>query len=740
MKIYPFFLAAAALSASAQTPQIDNIISQLTLDEKINIVVGANRLFELPPDAAPGMPARPAPDWEAIGKIQSQKVKPGVVTAFTEGRVPGAAGELIPVERLGLTTMILADGPAGVRIDPVDGHYATAFPTGSLLSASFDTDMVESMTKAMGNEVKEYGVDVLLAPAINIMRSPLCGRNFEYYSEDPLLAGKIAAAYIRGIQSNGVGTSLKHFAVNNQETMRNGVNANVSDRALREIYLRPFEIAVKEAQPWTIMSSYNKINGVLASENRWLLTDILRNEWGYDGFVMTDWWAEQDGARQIKAGNDMLMPGSVHQADEIRDAIASKRLDERFLDSCVARILNVLFKSPTYNRYEYSNAPDLEGHAAVARKAATEGMVLMQNDDRTLPLKPKSKIALFGTSSYDILVGGTGSGNVNRKYKVSLDEGLRNAGFKLDKNISEKYTSHVAEHKAKTEENFWTVPVVPELAISEAEAEKCARANDAAILTIGRMAGEGGDRHTTAGDWYLSDMEKANLDAISKAFRAAGKPVVVVLNMGNIIDMKWDTQADAILHAWLPGQEGGNAIADVLSGKVNPSGRLPMTVAYNYTDYPSSANFPSSDGVDGSVDYDEDIFVGYRGFEASATAPAYPFGFGLSYTDFTYSNLNAARSGDSITLSVDVANSGKKAGKDAILAFASAPESDVAMPVRELRAFAKTALLKPGASQTVKMEIPVSDLRYFDEFEQTWKLPEGTWTISVGDLSTQIYL
>ena len=298
----------------------------------------------------------------------------------------------------------------------------------------------------------------------------------------------------------------------------------------------------------------------------------------------------------------------------------------------------------------------------------------------------------------------------------------------------------MAEHKAKTEENFWTVPVVPELAISEAEAAKCARANDAAILTIGRMAGEGGDRHTTAGDWYLSDTEKANLDAISKAFRAAGKPVVVVLNMGNIIDMKWDTQADAILHAWLPGQEGGNAIADVLSGKANPSGRLPMTVAYNYTDYPSSANFPSSDGVDGSVDYDEDIFVGYRGFEASATAPAYPFGFGLSYTDFTYSNLNATRNGDSITLSVDVANSGKKAGKDAILAFASAPESDVAMPVRELRAFAKTAMLKPGASQTVKMEIPVSDLRYFDEFEQTWKLPEGTWTIAVGDLSTQINL
>lgn len=730
-----------AFAATAQNLDVENIISQLTLDEKINIVVGANRMYECPPDAAPGMPKRPVPNWEEVGKLLAEKVKPGVVTAFSEGRVPGAAGELIPVERLGLTTMILADGPAGVRIDAVDGHYATAFPTGSVLASTFDTDLVENMAKAMGDEVKEYGVDILLAPAVNIHRNPLCGRNFEYYSEDPLLAGKIAAAYIRGIQSNGVGTSLKHFAVNNQETMRNGVNASVSERALREIYLKPFEIAVTEAKPWTLMSSYNKINGVLASENAWLLTDVLRGEWGFDGFVMTDWWAEENGERQIKAGNDMLMPGTVHQADEIRNAIVSGRLDERYLDLSVARILNVLAKSPTFNRYEYSNAPDLKAHAGVARNVASEGMVLMKNDEDVLPLKKKSKIALFGSMSYDILVGGSGSGNVNRKYKVSLDEGLANAGFRLDKAISEKYTDHVCQHKEKTQENFWTVPVVPELEISEEEAARSARDNDLCILTIGRMAGEGGDRKTEPGDWYLSDTEKSNLDKLSAAFRGVGKPVVVVLNMGNIIDMNWDDNVNAILHSWLPGQEGGNAIADVLSGKVNPSGRLPMTIAKNYSDYRSSRDFPMSNGVEGSVNYDEDIFVGYRGFEADSIVPAYAFGHVLSYTDFEYTDLVADVEDDMLKVSVKVKNCGSVPGKEAVLLFVSSPGvPEVVMPVRELRGFAKTRLLSPGETQLVAMDIPLNTLRYFDEFEHQWKLPSGSWRMSVADkTATFIY-
>lgn len=730
----------SAVSVGAQNIDINDILSRLTLDEKINIVVGSNRLYECPPDAAPGMPQRPIPDWNEIGKILAQKVKPGMVTAFTEGRVPGAAGELIPVERLGLTTMILADGPAGVRIDPVDGHYATAFPTGAVLASSFDTDLVESMAGAMGNEAKEYGVDILLAPAVNIHRNPLCGRNFEYYSEDPLLAGKIAAAYIKGIQSNGVGTSLKHFAVNNQETMRNGVNSNVSERALREIYLKPFEIAVTEAQPWTIMSSYNKVNGVLASENKWLLTDVLRGEWGFDGFVMTDWWAEENGERQIKAGNDMLMPGTVHQADEIRDAIESGRLDERFLDLSVARILKVLAKSPTFNRYEYSNSPDLASHAQTARDVATDGMVLMKNENNVLPLKKKAKVALFGTMSYDILVGGSGSGNVNRKYKVSLDEGLSNAGFRLDKPTANRYTAHVAAEKEKSQENFWTVPVVPELEISEAEAARSAKENDLCILTIGRMAGEGGDRKTEPGDWDLSDIEKANMETLSKAFRAAGKPIVVVLNMGNIMDMNWDNAADAILHAWLPGQEGGNAIADVLSGKVNPSGRLPMTIARDYTDYRSSRDFPMSNGVAGSVNYNEDIFVGYRGFDTDLITPAYPFGHGLSYTDFDYSDLQAYVDGDVVKVTVKVTNVGKKAGKDAVLLYASAPEAPVAMPVRELRGFAKTGLLAPRASEIITIEIPVQSLKYFDEFEHQWKLPKGTWLFQIDEQKETIII
>lgn len=728
-----------AVTVCAQSLNVDSIIPLLTLDEKINIVVGANRLIETPPDAAPGMPARTT-DWDEVNKLRAEKIAPGVITAFSEGRVPGVAGEMIPVERLGITTMLLADGPAGLRIDPANDHYATAFPTGAVLASSFDTNLVEKVTEAMGNEVKEYGVDILLAPAVNIHRNPLCGRNFEYYSEDPLLAGKIASAYIRGIQSNGVGTSLKHFAVNSQETMRNGVNANVSERALREIYLRPFEIAVTEAHPWTIMSSYNKVNGIMASEHRWLLSDVLRDEWGFDGFVMTDWWAEQNGERQIKAGNDMLMPGTDRQAKEIRDAIEAGRLDERFLDLSVARILKVLAKSPTYNRYEYSDSPDLAAHAQIARDAATEGMVLLKNDNSALPLKKKAKVALFGSMSYDILVGGSGSGNVNRKYKVSLDEGLANAGFRLDRKISDKYAAHVASEKAKFPENFWTVPVVPETDITEAEAKRAAKDNDFGIYTIGRMAGEGGDRRTEPGDWYLSDLEKSNIETLSKAFRDAKKPFIVVLNMGNIMDMNWDGAADAILHAWLPGQEAGNAIADVLSGKVNPSGRLPMTIAKDYSDYPSSKDFPMSNNTPGTLDYNEDIFVGYRGFDANGITPAYPFGYGLSYTTFGYSDMKVDNNDGVANITVTVTNTGKKPGKEAVLLFASAPETNVAMPKRELRGFAKTSLLQPGASETVTIEVPVDALRYFDEFDREWKLPAGQWQFTIADQTAGLTL
>ena len=742
-------IGSALLSAAvafAQAPQlnknnIDEVVKAMTLEEKITLVVGANRFVgdENGPGPAPGMPERRSVDMTGL----VEKPKSDGDTAFSSGRVKGAAGDVVPVERLGITTMVLADGPAGLRIDATrpgdeNTYYCTAFPIGSLLSASWDPELTQRVTTAMGSEVLEYGADVLLAPAMNIHRNPLCGRNFEYYSEDPLLAGKIAAAYVKGVQSNGVGTSVKHFAANSQETLRNGQNASVSERALREIYLKGFEIVVKEAQPWTIMSSYNKINGVLASENRWLITDVLRGEWGFKGFVMTDWWAEENGARQIAAGNDMLMPGTPHQYEDILAAVKSGRLDIRFLDDCVRRILQVMVASPTFNRYEYSNKPDLAAHAALTREAASQGMVLLKNEN-ALPLAKKRKVALFGVPSYDTMVGGSGSGYVNRAYKVTVDEGLEAAGFKLDKEIAASYREYVKAEKAKQPaEYFWIIPTVEETVIGPAQAAAAAKRNDVCIYSIGRMAGEGGDRTLTPGDWYLSKTEEANLDVLCEAFHKAGKKVIVLLNMGNIVDMSWSSKPDAILHTWMDGQEAGNSVADVLSGKVSPSGKLPMTIAKHYEDYSSAKDFPMSNGNPGDVNYDEDIFVGYRHFDRCPETILYPFGFGLSYTSFEYSGLKAEKSGDELKISVKVTNTGARNGREVVQIYVGAPEGNAVKPVKELRAFGKTTELKPKESEVLTMTVKLSDLRRFDAYEREWKLDKGEYVVSAAASSQDI--
>ena len=656
----------ASVTAAVAQPKLtaDNVrevIKAMTLEEKASLVVGTQRGDVYPPPPAPGMPVRPTDDPENKA-----------VTAFSEGRVRGAAGDVPAIPRLGIPPVVLADGPAGLRIDPKrpdDGrtYYCTAFPTSSLLAATWDAPLVERMTQAMGEEARDYGVDILLAPGMNIMRDPRCGRNYEYFSEDPLLAGKMAAAYIRGVQSQGVGVSLKHFAVNNQETYRNGIDVRVSQQALREIYLRGFEIAVKEGRPWTIMSSYNKINGILASENRWLLKDVLRNEWGFDGFVMTDWWAEENGARQIGAGNDMLMPGTQRQLREIIDGVRAGIIQESDLDWCVENILRVLVRTHSFNNYQYSNQPDLKAHAAVAREVAADGMVLLQNNG-ALPLKKGKRVALIGVDSYDALVGGSGSGHVNRKYEVSIYDGLKNAGFIIDEESSKRYRDYVEAEKAQqNREFFWVVPTIAELAVSQEQAEQLARRNDVCIITIGRMAGEGDDRRLEKGDYYLSDLEQQNLEKLCTAFHAYKKPVVVLLSMGSFVEMSsWRNLPDAIMHTWLPGQEEGNAAADVLTGKVTPSGKLPFTIAARYEDYPSAGDFPLSNGNPAEVEYREGVSVGYRHFDHARITPDYSFGYGLSYTDFSYGKPCYAIHGDSITVKVAVKNVGCCAGKEVV--------------------------------------------------------------------------
>lgn len=753
-----FVLAMLTSSCSNKAPQlgidpIDEVIAAMTLEEKANFVVGTERLKVTPPDRAPDMPVREPFSDELKAQLAAcgdtaKAMEMILATSLVKGRVAGSAGQHYALSRLGIEPIVYADGPAGLRIDPKregdEGeYYCTAFPVGATLAASWDTALVRSVTTAMGEEVLEYGADVLLAPAINIHRSPLCGRNFEYYSEDPVLAGKIASSYIQGIQSNGVGVSLKHFAVNSQETCRNGVDARLSERALREIYLKGFEIAVKESQPWTIMSSYNKVNGTLASENRHLLTEILRDDWGFQGFVMTDWWAEENGARQIAAGNDLQMPGTQRQLDDIIRGVKDGTLAEADLDLAVRRIMQVMLKTPTYRHYKYSNQPDLVAHAAVTRQAATDGMVLLKNDKvkgrnekLALPFGPGVKtVALFGSASYDLLVGGSGSGNVNRKYKVSLDEGLKNAGLQLETELAEIYRQHTdAALAAVAKENFWTIPVAPEMLLTKVQVKKAISLSDVAVITVSRMAGEGGDRKVMRGDYLLSDIEEANLRLVCQEAHAARKEVVLVLNMGNIIDLTAVSMLpDAILHAWMGGQEMGNSIADVLTGKVNPSGKLPMTWALRYEDYSSANNFPESDGNAAYASYVEDVMVGYRHFETAGIKVLYPFGYGLSYTTFEYADVKVERDMQKLTVTVNVKNSGSVAGREVVQLYAGKPEvTGLQMPAKELVAFAKTRLLQPGESQTLTLCLQDSDLATWNEASCQWQTTPGEYKLMVG--------
>ena len=742
MKRSIFILAAAGLLfCSCGTPQlgkasIDKVLKAMTLEEKAHFVIGT------------GM---------------SGNTGGGATVGATDLLLPGAAGTTYPIPRLGIPAIVLADGPAGLRIQPTregddNTYYCTHFPIGTLLASTWNQELVESVGTAMGEEVHEYGADVYLAPAINIHRHPLNGRNFEYYSEDPVVAGKIGAAYVRGVQKNDVGTSVKHFAFNNQETNRTANNAVISPRAQREIYLKGFEIVVKESDPWTIMSSYNKINGTYTSQSRELITDILRGDWGFKGLVMTDWYGGDDGAAQIAAGNDMLQPGTDLQYEQIMAAIADGTLTEAELDVCVRRCLELVLKSPKMKGYEFSNKPDLEAHAIVTRESALEGMVLLENNG-VLPLKDVRNVAVYGCTSYAFIAGGTGSGDVNRAYTVSLLDGLKNAGFNVDDSKKDFFEKHIADEKAAAlagNDNalaaFFPTPRPSEIIPSAAELKASAKANDVAIITFGRNSGEFFDR--SSADFSLNAGERQLLSAVTAAFHAAGKKVVVVLNVGGVIETaSWKNIPDAILLAWQAGQEGGNSVTDILTGKESPSGKLPMTFPVNLMDAGSSANFPiDADagvyflekrpdlGVK-DVDetrYEEGIYVGYRWFDKMGIPVSYPFGYGLSYTSFDYSDANISLEGDDVKVSVKVTNSGAVAGKEAVQVYASAPAGSLDKPVKELKAFAKTGKLAPGESQTVQLSFPASEMASYDESKSDWVLDPGTYTILVGASSADI--
>ena len=734
--------AAAVLSCAPKgDPQLgkdslDKVVAAMTLEEKAHLVIGT-------------------------GMAGSSGEAP--VVGETRNLVPGAAGTTYPIPRLGIPAIVLADGPAGLRINPLregdaNTYYCTHFPIGTLLASTWNTELVEQVGQAIGNEVLEYGTDVLLAPALNIHRNPLCGRNFEYYSEDPVVSGKTAAAYVRGVQSNGVGTSIKHYALNNQETNRMKNDVRVSPRAVREIYLKGFEIAVKESQPWTVMSSYNFVNGVYTSESKDLQTTMLRDEWGFKGMVMTDWFGGADAAAQMWAGNDMLQPGRPGQFEDIVEGVRSGRLSEADLDRNVRRVLELIVKSPRFKGYEFSNKPDLKAHAAVTRQSAVEGMVLLENNG-VLPLASEiSRVALFGTTSYDFIAGGTGSGNVNRAYTVSLLEGLRNAGYAIDAELEKTYTKYIKEETERLNPKsddpmamFMPKIRAGEFVPSARLLDKMVRANDIAIITLGRNSGEFLDRKVA--DFTLTEQESGMIEAVCAAFHKAGKKVVVILNVGGVIETaSWKNLPDAVLLAWQAGQEGGNSVADVLKGVANPSGKLTMTFPVRYEDHASSRNFPidMAFGMFGKdkdaepqrnvdyTEYEEGIYVGYRWFDKQGLEVSYPFGYGLSYTRFEWSEASVKSSRGETAVSVKVTNTGKIPGKDVVELYVAAPQGELDKPVKELKAYAKTRELQPGESQLVTLKVKNSELASYDESASAWVTDAGHYDFMLGSSSRDI--
>ena len=723
---------------------VEEIIKAMTLEEKATLLVGAG--------------------WGSMSA--------GSMTASSTVLVSGAAGTTRPIERLGIPATVLADGPAGLRINPTrpndpNTYYCTGFPVGTVLASTWDTALVERVTTAMGEEVLEYGADVLLAPGMNLHRNPLCGRNFEYFSEDPLLTGKIAAAYVKGIQSNGVGVSVKHYAANDQETNRMENDSRVNVRTLRELYLKGFEIAVREAQPWTVMSSYNKLNGEYTQQSHGLLTSVLRDEWGFDGIVMTDWGNKAGTVKAVKAGNDLMEPGSDQEIQRIVEGVKSGEISQEELDRNVRNMLNYIVKTPRFKGYKYSNKPNMAAHAEVARAAATEGMILLKNNDNTLPMSGVKSVALYGTGSYDFIAGGTGSGNVNKPYIRDVAEGFAANGIEVNANIKGWYEEYIDYTKATMAYQsgrggsgiLLGDPVIPELEVSRSFMERMVGQTDMAVFTLSRNAGEGGDRKAENGDWYLTALERQMIQDLADVYHAAGKKFVVVLNIGGTIETaSWKHIPDAILLAWTPGQEGGLAVADVLTGAANPSGKLPMTFPLNYLDIPSSANFPYATAANTQsgygnyggqqqralrkntdyTEYAEGIYVGYRYFQSANKEVSYPFGFGLSYTTFEYSKPAVKANANGFTATITVKNTGKVAGKEAVQVYVAAPAGGLEKPAFELRGFAKTNLLQPGESQTLTINVDNYTLASYNEATTSWEAAAGAYKVMFGASATDI--
>ncbi|MFF5297599.1 glycoside hydrolase family 3 C-terminal domain-containing protein [Paractinoplanes globisporus] len=597
----------------------------------------------------------------------------------------------------------LTDGPHGVRLqvphadDLLAGQPATCFPPAVASGSTWDPELLRRMGEALGDECRSMGVQVLLGPGINLKRTPLGGRNFEYFSEDPLVAGVLAAAWVQGLQSRGVGASLKHFAVNSQETDRMRISADVDERSLRELYLRAFQRVVTTARPWTVMCAYNRINGVYASQNRWLLTEVLRDEWDYEGLVVSDWGAVVDRVEAVRAGLDLTMPGPDPAGDQsLVDAVQDGSLPADLLARSAERVRALVTRTTAAAR---TDGYDAEAHHALAREIAARGIVLLKNEGDLLPLNAEQTVAVIGETARTPRYQGGGSSQIT---PTRLDDALTAISAAAPGNV--RFTA------------------------DPAEAGELARTSDVAIVFAAT------DQETEGSDRDSLDLPAAQLDLIARVAAANPRTVVVLSNGAVVRTSPWDGQVAALLEGWLLGQAGGSATADVLFGRVNPSGRLTETIPLKLADHPSYLDFP---GEAGHVRYGEGIHVGYRGFDAREQEVAYPFGFGLSYTTFAYAPATATVTDAGIDVRLQVTNTGARDGREVVQAYVSLPGSRVRRAPRELKAFAG-AEIRAGETVDVVLHIDRADLAYWDVPLSRWVVEDGSYTIEVGASSRDI--
>ena len=615
---------------------------------------------------------------------------------------------------LGVPKIQVSDGPHGLRKMYRDGKTITSvcFPAACATACSFDTELMETIGSAIGKECQAEDVAVILGPAVNIKRSPLCGRNFEYISEDPYVAGKLSSALIKGVQAEDVGTSIKHFAANNQEFERMYGSSEVDERTLREIYFPAFEMAVKEAKPWTVMCSYNRINGTYSSENPWLLNEVLRDEWGFDGLVMSDWGAVSDRIAGIAAGLDLDMPGSRGVNNEsIVKAVQEGRLSEEDVDKAVANILRLVEKYVSKRRKETF---DREADHALAVKAAKECIVLLKNEEKVLPLSKEEKVVLIGGFAEAPRYQGGGSSHINSFRVVSALE------------LAEAYGSCTYSR------GFSATEDVTDEALQKAAVEAAAEA-DKIVVFAGLpdvFESEGYDR----AHMQLPACQNRLIDQLTKL----GKPVIVVLHNGSPVELPWADEVSGIVEAYLGGEGVGEAVMDVLYGGTNPSGRLAESFPIKLSDNPSFLNFP---GTGHKVTYAEGVFVGYRYYDTKQMAVRFPFGYGLSYTDFRYSNLRVSRdsftAAEGVTVSVDVTNVGDRAGKETVQLYVADQTGSAVRPVHELKGFCKLAL-EPGETKTATFTLDKRSFAWYDVESKDWYAANGSYVIEVGRSSRQI--